>query len=59
MHAATSSPPVVEEMDPGQERELLIDTLGKVQGNKAAAARLLGLPRTSLLYKMMKYGLEP
>jgi len=26
-------------------------------GNRAQAARILGIPRSSLLYKMSKYGL--
>jgi len=52
--------PVVEDDDGSEsEKQSLIDLLRRVQGNKAAAARALGIPRSSLLYKMMKFGLEP
>ncbi len=39
------------------ERQQLVEVLDRVQGNRAAAARELGVPRTSLLYKLRKHGL--
>ena len=39
------------------EREELSRVLRDVKGNRSAAARVLGIPRTSLLYKLRKHGL--
>ncbi|HEV3142838.1 MAG TPA: sigma 54-interacting transcriptional regulator [Gemmataceae bacterium] len=41
-----------------QEREALVRVLGETQGNKAEAARVLGIPRSTLLSRMQKYGLQ-
>jgi transcriptional regulator with GAF, ATPase, and Fis domain len=40
------------------ERERLSEALVRTNGNKAEAARLLGLPRSTLFSKLRKYGLE-
>lgn len=39
------------------EKELIIKTLTKCGGNKAKAARELGIQRTTLYEKLRKYGL--
>jgi transcriptional regulator with GAF, ATPase, and Fis domain len=40
------------------ERELLEEALRRCGGNKAEAARLLGLPRSTYFSKLKKYGIE-
>ncbi|HEX3987100.1 MAG TPA: sigma-54 dependent transcriptional regulator [Acidobacteriaceae bacterium] len=39
------------------ERQLVVSTLEKAQGNQSQAARALGIGRDALRYKMKKYGL--
>ncbi len=39
------------------ERELIADALASARGVRAQAAKLLGINRTALLYKIKKYGL--
>ena len=39
------------------ERALLVRALEKAGGNQSAAARLLGISRDTLRYRMEKYGL--
>jgi transcriptional regulator with GAF, ATPase, and Fis domain len=41
-----------------QERQRLVDALIKSGGNKAEAARLLGLPRSTFFSKLKKFGIE-
>ncbi len=41
------------------EREALVQSLRQCRGNKAEAARLLGLPRSTYFSKLKKYGLLP
>ncbi len=41
------------------ERQVIQETLKSASGNKAKAARILGIHRTSLYEKMKAYGLEP
>lgn len=41
------------------ERELICQALERVGGNKSAAARLLGLSRDTLRYRLEKYQMEP
>jgi transcriptional regulator with GAF, ATPase, and Fis domain len=53
--SAGSRPPR-EERDRA-ERQLLLATLTQCNGNKAEAARKLGLPRSTLYSKVKKYGL--
>jgi transcriptional regulator of acetoin/glycerol metabolism len=39
------------------QRQRLLDALEEARGNKSEAARLLGMPRTTLCSKLKKYGL--
>jgi two-component system response regulator HydG len=39
------------------ERESLVAALEQANGNRTTAARILGIPRSSLLYKLNKHGL--
>lgn len=41
------------------ERELISNTLQKVNGNKSLAARILGISRSNLYEKIAKYKIEP
>jgi len=50
----TRTPVEFEESD---ERELLLNALGRCRGNKAEAARLLNMPRSTYHSKLKKYGL--
>jgi two-component system NtrC family response regulator len=43
---------------PAWERETLMDALRKCSGNKARAARLLGLPRSTYFSKLKKHGIR-
>jgi sigma-54-dependent transcriptional regulator len=47
-----------ERMD-GVERSLLLDCLRKNRGNQTQAARELGLPRRTLLYRMERLSISP
>jgi len=40
------------------ERSLILEALGKSKGNVSAAARLLGITRNTMRYRLRKYGLE-
>ncbi len=40
------------------ERSLILEALGKAKGNVSAAARLLGITRNTMRYRLRKYGLE-
>ena len=48
-----------KEMDPQlmENKAFLLRILSKFDGNRSQAARELGIPRTTLVYKMKKYGL--
>ncbi|MEW4568174.1 sigma 54-interacting transcriptional regulator [Tautonia sp. JC769] len=55
-----TAPPPAELDDPeldAFERHQLRDALAEARGNKSEAARLLGLPRSTLVSKLKKYGL--
>jgi DNA-binding NtrC family response regulator len=39
------------------ERQRLLDVLGEAAGNKSEAARLLGMPRSTLVSKLKKHGI--
>ena len=45
-----------EQLD-AYEKKLILDTLKKYDGNKAAAAQALGINRTTLYSKFQKYGI--
>jgi transcriptional regulator with AAA-type ATPase domain len=40
------------------DRKLLVDALARHGGNRTSAARELGMPRSTLLHKLRKHGLE-
>jgi DNA-binding protein Fis len=40
------------------ERDLIEQALERTEGNKSAAARLLGLTRDTLRYRLERYGLD-
>lgn len=40
------------------ERELICQALERTDGNKAEAARLLGITRDTLRYRLEKYGID-
>ncbi|POR04019.1 hypothetical protein AU468_04180 [Alkalispirochaeta sphaeroplastigenens] len=43
---------------PADEQELIIEALRRTRGNKSDAARILGLSRRTLYYRLEKYGLS-
>jgi transcriptional regulator with AAA-type ATPase domain/pSer/pThr/pTyr-binding forkhead associated (FHA) protein len=51
---AASSRNAIEEA----EREVVLDALKRANGNRSQAARLLGIARSSLLYKLRRWGIE-
>ena len=40
------------------ERQLLLEALTKSGGNKAEAARLLGVPRSTFFSRLKKFGMD-
>lgn len=56
--ARTAQAIVLDEFLAKVERELLVRALARVQGNKAKAARLLGISRPRLLRRMEQLGLS-
>ena len=54
--ASDNAPPVRAES--GNERDWLLDALRDSGGNKARAARSLGLPRSTFFSKLKKHGLD-
>jgi transcriptional regulator with GAF, ATPase, and Fis domain len=41
-----------------QEREMILNTLKETGWNQSAAARILGIKRETLRYRMQKFGLS-
>jgi two-component system NtrC family response regulator len=40
------------------EREVVVDAMRRCGKNKSQVARMLGIPRTTLVYKLQRWGLE-
>lgn len=55
---AQQGPGTHEQLLERMERLLLLESLRRARGNRASAARLLGLPRGTLHTKLNKYGLD-
>lgn len=56
-----SSPEVADSLrlrDSTAERQRIIEALEKTEGNKTQAAKLLGIGRTTLVYKLKQHGLK-
>ena len=56
-----SSPEVSDSLrlrDSNAERQRIIEALEKTEGNKTQAAKLLGIGRTTLVYKLKQHGLK-
>jgi two-component system NtrC family response regulator/two-component system response regulator AtoC len=53
------APPDLRERVGAFERKCLLDALARTGGNQAEAARLLRLPRRTLLYKLQLHGIDP
>jgi len=58
MPAGPDAPPTWKDALREEERRQLLDALAQCQGNKARAARLLGIPRSTLFSRLRKFGLE-
>lgn len=43
--------------DPKAEKQMIIDALSQANGNKTQAAKMLGIDRSTLRYKLKQYGL--
>ena len=56
--AATSDNAPLARAESGNERDWLLDALRDSGGNKARAARSLGLPRSTFFSKLKKHGLD-
>ncbi|MBS0265161.1 MAG: sigma-54-dependent Fis family transcriptional regulator, partial [Planctomycetes bacterium] len=56
LNSTAASPPAAPDINP--ERQALADALQRTGGNKAEAARLLGIPRSTLFSRLKKYGFE-
>lgn len=54
---AAEHPPEEKQNVQDAERQELIDALARTKGNKARAARLLGIPRSTFFSKLKKYDL--
>jgi two-component system response regulator AtoC len=51
-------PPVIGLSLVGHEEELIVEALRKGNGNRSEAARLLGVSRDTLRYRMKKFNLR-
>jgi len=51
-------PSAAAPMSPELERDRLEEALHRANGNRSQAARLLGMPRSTLLYKLDRHGLK-
>ena len=57
--AASREPGPAPNQIESAERSLILDALDRSSRNVSAAARLLGITRNTLRYRMRKYGLDP
>ncbi len=55
---AETPPPAGRNTIEEAEREVVMDALRRAADNRTVAARLLGIPRSSLLYKLKRWGME-
>jgi len=55
---AAVAPASLTEMVDGYERDLIAEALSQHNGNAAQAAKTLGVPKTTLAFKIKKYGLS-
>ncbi len=55
---AESTPAAPRRTIDDAEREVVTDALRRAKDNRTVAARLLGIPRSSLLYKLKRWGIE-
>jgi len=55
-----SAPPsTVQQTELGnQERDAIVEALRKTRGNRSAAARMLGIARSTITYKVARYGID-
>jgi DNA-binding NtrC family response regulator len=53
-----SMPALVRDTVEAVERHCIAEALGRVRGNRSAAAELLGVSRQSLYAKLNRYGLD-
>jgi len=56
--AAETAPTVSRNTIESAERELIVSALERAEGNVSAAARMLGITRNTLRYRIRKHGLE-
>lgn len=57
-HGKKTAAPDLKALQANNEKDLILKTLQEVKYNKSKAARLLNIDRTTLYYKMSKYGIE-
>lgn len=50
--------PVVRNLVDETERDVVLDAMRKARQNRSEAARILGIPRSSLLYKLRRWNIE-
>jgi DNA-binding NtrC family response regulator len=56
--AAAAAPASLTELVDGYERDLIAEALSQHNGNAAQAAKTLGVPKTTLAFKIKKYALS-
>jgi DNA-binding NtrC family response regulator len=51
------TPPPSEPPSEAEERRMVFEVMTRVAGNRSRAAQILGIPRSSLLYRLRKWGM--